>query len=128
MLSSDRRPRTKRPGRRGRRPGRWESSRLRLGCLAGDVDPGVAVRGAVEDRPAEGRALDAVAVGPERVVPAGEHPFERLVGAGLAEDGDAVVLHPAVVVVHLLLEPLVALLAAKALEDLVAEGPLLLRQ
>ena len=80
---------------------------------------------AVEDRPAEGRPLDAVAVGPEGVVPAGEDPLERLVGARLAEDGDVVVLEPAGVVLHLLLEPLVALLAAEALEDLLAEGLLL---
>ena len=49
---------------------------------------------AVEDRPAEGRPFDAVAVGPEGVVAAGQDPLERLVGAGLAEDGDAVVLDP----------------------------------
>ena len=91
---------------------------------------GVVVAGArgvvaVEDRAAEGRALDAVAVGAEGVVPAREHPLERAARVGLAEDGDVVVLEAARVSLHLPLEPLVALVRAEALEDLLAEGLLL---
>ena len=83
----------------------------------------VAVGGvAVEDRPAERGAFDAVAVGAERVVPAGQDPLKRLVGPRLAEDGHVVGVESAGVVVHLLHEPLVAILAAEVLHDLPAEG------
>ena len=86
----------------------------------------VAVGGVtVEDRAAESRAFDAVAVGAEGVVPAGQHPLKRLVGTGLAENGHAVVLEAAGVVFHLLHEPFVAVLAAEVLHDLLAEGLLL---
>ena len=86
----------------------------------------VAVGGvAVEDRPAERGPFDAVAVGAKGVVPAGQDPLERLVGPRLAEDGHVVILEAARVVVHLLREPLVAVLAAKVLHDLLAEGLLL---
>ena len=58
-------------------------------------------------------------------MPAGEDPLERLVGPRLAEDGHVVALESAGVVFHLLHEPLVAILAAQVLHDLLAEGLLL---
>ena len=86
----------------------------------------VAVGGmAVEDRATEGGAFDAVAVGAEGIVPAGQDPLERLVGPRLAENGHMVVFESPRVVFHLLHEPLVALLAAEVLHDLPAEGLLL---
>src|SRR5690606_26116655 len=78
----------------------------------------------VDDRTAEGRLLDAVAVGPQREVPAGQFPLE-LPFLRIAEDGAAVLVESAAVVVGLLDEPLVAVLAADAFDDLGDNRPLL---
>ena len=90
--------------------------------VAGQALLRVAGAVAVDDRAAEGRALDAVAVGAEGDVPAGQLELE-LARARLAEEGDVILAEPAGVVVHLLEEPLVAVLAGDAAEDLVDESP-----
>ena len=80
---------------------------------------------AVEDGPAECRSLQAVTIGAQGIVPAGQHPLERLVGSRLAKDGHVVGVKAARVVVHLLHESFVTVLAAKSLHDLLAKGLLL---
>ena len=83
---------------------------------------------AVEDRPAERRSLETVAIGAQGIVAAGQHPLEGLVGSRLAKDGHVVSVEAPRVVLHLLREALQAVLAAKTLHDLVAKGLLLLVQ
>ena len=82
-----------------------------LGLVIEDVagQPLLPVPGtvAVDHRAAERGVRDAVAVGTERDVSAGQFPLE-LAAAGGAEDGDVVLAEPAGVVVHLLLDALVA--------------------
>ena len=77
-------------------------------------------RVAVEDRAAEGRAFDGVAVAAARAVPAGEHELE-LAGAGLAEERDGG-LPPkpclAAVVLDLFVDRLGVFLAVHAHENL----------
>ena len=83
-------------------------------------------RVAVEDRAAEGDVLSRVAVAADRHVAAGHHELE-LLGARLAEDGDAVLLAVAAAVVfELLVDAFVPLGIDDALEDAADEVLLVL--
>ena len=72
---------------------------------------------AVEDRAAEGRALDRVAVAPGRAVPAREDELE-LAGAGLAEHRDRISAEPAAVFLHMVDDFVVEFRIVQAAEDL----------
>ena len=65
--------------------------------VGGVVGAGAGGVVAVEDGATESAALDAIAVGAEGFVAAGADPFEGLVGAGLSEEGDVVLLEALVI-------------------------------
>ena len=96
----------------------------RLGLVVVELLLGVGEPVAVDNRSAESRSLDTVAIGPQRQVPTGQFELEPAL-ARLAEQRDVVLLEAAIVVFHLLHHAIVAIFAHHAADDLVNQDPLL---
>src|SRR5262245_32619251 len=79
----------------------------------------------IDNRTAKRRLVDAVSVGAQRKVPAGHFPLE-LPRAGITEHGDAVLPHPAVIILGLPFDALIAVFGGYFPHDLVDEFTLLL--